>query len=273
MFDEINPNAGLRSLAKLILNSFWGKFGQRNNQSKTLTTKEPQTLFEHFLNPSKCVNQITPINENFISVNWEYLEEIDETLPFVNVCIAAYTTTQARLKLYEYLEKLEERVLYYDTDSIIYISNKCEYDPPTGNCIGDMTDELEEFGTGSYINEFVSGGPKNYAYKIWSTKEQMEKVVCKVKGIRINYENSRLVNFTSMKDLVLKQNKNEKIYVMSNSIRRTLERDVITRKEIKTYRAVSVKRRFDKFDSKPYGYKKFKYFNKAIIFKFYSYST
>lgn len=31
--NEVIKNSGLRSLAKLILNSFWGKFGQKENQS------------------------------------------------------------------------------------------------------------------------------------------------------------------------------------------------------------------------------------------------
>ena len=30
-YDKIQENPGLRSLAKLMLNSFWGKFGQRSN--------------------------------------------------------------------------------------------------------------------------------------------------------------------------------------------------------------------------------------------------
>ena len=34
----------------------------------------------------------------------------------VNVTVAAYVTTQALLKLYEYFSKLGESVLYYDTD-------------------------------------------------------------------------------------------------------------------------------------------------------------
>lgn len=47
--------------------------------------------------------------------------------------------TQARLKLYSFLEKLEERVLYYDTDPVIYISTPGEYDTPLETCVGDMT--------------------------------------------------------------------------------------------------------------------------------------
>ena len=34
--------------------------------------------------------------------------------------IVAFTTWHARLKLYESLDTLEEQVLYYDTDTVIY---------------------------------------------------------------------------------------------------------------------------------------------------------
>ena len=34
--------------------------------------------------------------------------------------------------------------------------------------VGDFTDELEEFDSVSYIEEFVSGGPINYAISVFS---------------------------------------------------------------------------------------------------------
>jgi hypothetical protein len=37
----------------------------------------------------------------------------------INVAIAAYVTTGARLKLYSHLESLGEAVLYCDTDSVL----------------------------------------------------------------------------------------------------------------------------------------------------------
>ena len=46
----------------------------------------------------------------------------------INVAVAAYVTTQARLKLYKLLSKLGNSVLYCDTDSVIYIQNVDE--PP-----------------------------------------------------------------------------------------------------------------------------------------------
>jgi hypothetical protein len=43
--------------------------------------------------------------------------------------IAAYTRAQARLKLYSYLEQLGPRVLYADTDSVVYTSRPGEWTP------------------------------------------------------------------------------------------------------------------------------------------------
>ena len=77
------------------------------------------------------------------------------------MAVPAYATTQARLKLYEYLSKLDDSILYCDKDSFIYIQNVDE--PPKVEAryyLGYLTDELEEFGSGPYIEEFISGGPK-----------------------------------------------------------------------------------------------------------------
>lgn len=256
-YSEVLENPGLRSLAKLMLNSFWGKFGQRENQPKTKIVRTSDEFFSMLANPAVYVNGVLPINENTLVVNWEHREEAFDSLTTVNVVIASYVTTQARLKLYSYLEKLEKRVLYYDTDSVIYVSRPDEFEVPTGEFIGDMTDELESYGPGSYITEFVSGGPKNYAYKVFSTKNQREEIVCKVKGISLNYAASQLINFERIKEMVLTPS--EPVYITSNHIRRTKEHEVVTRSETKIYRPNSTKRKFSEdHSSVPYGYKKFK---------------
>ena len=37
----------------------------------------------------------------------------------------------------------------------------------TGDYLGDLTNELEEYGSGSFIEEFVLGGPKIYAFSVF----------------------------------------------------------------------------------------------------------
>jgi len=106
-------------------------------------------------------------------VSWKYSENNLAAGKNVNVAFSAYLTAQARLKVYEYLNKLGKSVLYCDTDSVIYIQNL--YEPPkveTGYYFGDLTDELEEFGSGSYIEQFVSGGPKNYALSVLTPRQE-----------------------------------------------------------------------------------------------------
>uniref|UniRef100_A0A915JN84 DNA-directed DNA polymerase n=1 Tax=Romanomermis culicivorax TaxID=13658 RepID=A0A915JN84_ROMCU len=62
-----------------------------------------------------------------------------------NAIIAPYTAAQAQLKLYSYIEGLKIRVLYFDTDSIIYLSlvDKQQYQVPTSWYLGERTDELQ----------------------------------------------------------------------------------------------------------------------------------
>lgn len=73
--------------------------------------------------------------------------------------IVAFTTSQARLKLYGALDTLKERVLYYNTDSVIYRWKPGQVDLPLGEFLGEFTDEV----SGDPIVEFVSGGAKNYS--------------------------------------------------------------------------------------------------------------
>ena len=74
-----------------------------------------------------------------------------------NVFIAAFTTSLARLRLYDALDFLGDRVLYCDTDSVIYKTKRCQDKLPLGNFLGQFTDETD----GDVIVEFCSGGAKN----------------------------------------------------------------------------------------------------------------
>lgn len=107
-----------------------------------------------------------------------------------NVFIAVFMTTHARLKLYEALETLQERVLYYHTDSIIYRWRPGQTEIPLGSFLGQFTDELE----GDPIVEFVSGSTKNYGYLTQSGHTE-----CKVRGFSLNYRTKQKLNYETMK--------------------------------------------------------------------------
>ncbi|XP_032236055.2 uncharacterized protein LOC5510896 [Nematostella vectensis] len=158
---EIKKNPGLRSLAKLMLNSFWGKFGQRNKLTKVELVTESKRFFKLLGCRSNVVKNVQMVNEESLEVYYAHGEEFIESAKNTNVVIASFTTAIARLKLYSVLESLQERVLYFDTDSIIYSSKPGDWHPPRGDYLGDLTNDLDE---GEYITIFVSGGPKNYGY-------------------------------------------------------------------------------------------------------------
>ena len=71
----------------------------------------------------------------------------------------------------------------------------------TGDCLGAMK---SEFKPDFHIEEFVSGGPKNYAYRIVDPVTGNGETVCKVRGITLNYSSSQTVNFDIIKALVLR---------------------------------------------------------------------
>jgi hypothetical protein len=106
-----------------------------------------------------------------------------------NVYIAAYVTAYARLKLYEALEILQEKVLYFDTDSVVYCSPTGDHLVPisTSGDLGTWTDE----SPGDFFTEFVSSGPKTYAMKSNSGKHD----ICKSKGFVLSVKNREIFNF------------------------------------------------------------------------------
>ena len=69
----------------------------------------------------------------------------------------------------EYVHSCSGQVLYYDTDSIIYISPTGDHliTPDTSGDLGMLSSELP---VDDYITEFASAGPKTYAIKTASGK-------------------------------------------------------------------------------------------------------
>ena len=178
----------------------------------------------------------------------EFAEQDNKT----NIVIAAFTTAYARLKLYDLLDLLQERVLYYDTDSVIYVHEPGKPDPPLGDYLGDLTDELD---VGDYITTFISGGPKNYAYITNNGKTET-----KIRGITLNYDATKTINIDVMRHLVdshVNCHTEEKVTVENphKITRDKKEKNIVTKKMKKDYRIVYNKRVItENYGTLPYGY-------------------
>jgi len=102
-----------------------------------------------------------------------------------------------------------------------------------------------ELKPSEFIVEFVSGGPKNYAYRL-ITNEGVNSV-CKVRGITLNYHASKLVNFEVMKAMILGQGEPVVNVHTEHKIKRKRRAgwvvELVTEPENKRYRISFFKRR------------------------------
>ncbi|XP_041361864.1 uncharacterized protein LOC121377831 [Gigantopelta aegis] len=248
--NAVKKNPGLRSLAKLCLNSFWGKFGQRLNmkQSSFIHQNNAETFFKMLTDPTKEIVNFHILTDNILQLEYQHKSSFVPEDKKVNIFLATFTTSWARLKLYSFLERMDRHVLYYDTDSVIYVCKPGSYQPVLGDYLGDLTDELD----GDHIVEFVSGGPKNYAYRTSKGKE-----TCKVRGFTLHHTNAQLINFAAIRDMVLSPTRDGSITVTNPGkiSREKRKRKIYNRPENKKYQIVYNKRVILKdLNTLPYGY-------------------
>lgn len=209
--ENMVKNAGKKSGAKILLNSLWGKFGERphyHGYHVTEVGKEDAFMLAlekdwydgnvdityrryngkrtHLVVAYKSATE-----EKLTKYNWK------NHLRTTNIAVAAMVTSHARMRLWKELNKLGERVLYHDTDSIIYERDPTGYNIPIGKYLGEWEDETG----GLPITKFVSTGPKCYSYAIQLPDGQLEEHT-KVKGITLTSRNSRVINYESMCKIV-----------------------------------------------------------------------
>ncbi|CAB4004759.1 Hypothetical predicted protein [Paramuricea clavata] len=160
--------------------------------AKVELIKDPQVYFDYLSSDEINVLDVRFVSDEMVELRYEYNENFVEPNAKTNVVIAAFTTAYARLKLYGVLDQLQERVLYYDTDSVIFVSKPDEPEPPLGPYLGQLTNVLKE----GHITTFISGGPKNYCYKT-----STNKVETKIRGITLNCTAMQKVNFDVIRSL------------------------------------------------------------------------
>jgi hypothetical protein len=104
----VQMNSGLRYISKLLLNSLWGKFGQRNNLTKSLIIRTPADYFQLVLSSKMDIRQILPVSDGMMRVTYLDRESLVKESNTSNVVVALSTTSAARLKLYEYMRMVQQ---------------------------------------------------------------------------------------------------------------------------------------------------------------------
>jgi len=207
---EDASNKGLRALAKLLLNSLWGKLGQRSYGTREWV--QDAARLDFIIKEIEAgrfeLCKLENRESHRVWIQYRVVKDYNN-LTHTAYQLAAFVSMWGRVMLHRKILKVHgQRVLYCDTDSgIIYLRAGDEL-PWTGNNIGDLTDEVPDMVKGKgfvdpYIDEAVFVAPKTYALQIRCSKDPAKiyhKVVCK--GFESSYEATRHLNFYTMKDLV-----------------------------------------------------------------------
>lgn len=90
------------ALAKLMLSSFWGKFGLRSIMQQVDFVDYPAIYFDKLTSDKEEVTTVNYVSDDIVGMRLKYKKEFVETNTKTNVVIAAYTTAQACLNLYPY---------------------------------------------------------------------------------------------------------------------------------------------------------------------------
>jgi hypothetical protein len=77
--ENVKYNPGLRHIAKLCLNSLWGKFSMRNTLAKSEIIIDPSEYFKLIFDHKKEINMILPMSDTTMRLVYkdkkEYCEE------------------------------------------------------------------------------------------------------------------------------------------------------------------------------------------------------
>ncbi len=181
-----------REIAKLYLNSLYGKFGQKHYQKSYQLLKND--------------------DEKDIVLSKKYKLKSNPLIlqyPFIHSEIAGMITSYARLELYLLIERAgPENVYYCDTDSII-TSTKLK----TGNEIGEIKLEHK-------IKNFIALSPKFY-----SIKDENDQEFNFMKGFnnKMDFDFQDFENALTKKDLNKFKNNYEKICSIKENQKRHLQ--------------------------------------------------
>lgn len=259
---DITDNPGLKMIAKMFLNSLWGKMGQQ-------FVRDTATLFTSMVALGELLTGKLQLIKDLhvFSPHLGLLVTRDQPNAYAkvfqgntNVALAVFTAAYGRMHLYRAMVQVQRQLIYFDTDSLIY-----DYQPtnPThrtlghmaGDLLGQFSSELEpdEF----LVGQFVCAGPKCYGYRT-----NKGRSVLKVKGVVLSYKNLTQLDGSVLRELIQKEREPVVLYNYSKIKRVGYNHTIITSTDIKTVQCTYDKRSIiqtdeNTIDTLPIGYEYF----------------
>ena len=257
--EKIEENKAKRFCAKQCTNNFWGKLAENSGAwTRSSFGKTAKDVYDVINHPGKILHNFHIIDDNNVLLEWRDAHAVlSPSSLHESPYLACFTTSFARLKLFELLAAVQKGLLYCDTDSAVFRDDG-DYHLDEGPYVGQLKNELTCSAVSCpgcprqshAIVDFVALGPKNYAYLT-----DTGSTVCKIRGFTLNSECSELLNFHTLKDMA----EGKRAPDLSTP-RVALKRDkshlvVRTVPEPRRYRVDFRKRILQKdFDTLPYGY-------------------
>jgi hypothetical protein len=201
---QYDKNHPLNLIAKILLNSLYGRFGMSEiNIKYEIVSKEEFEL----INLDEILDIVEFDDKFLIGLKSESIEDNSN----ISIGVAAAITAYARIHMSQFKNNPNLKLYYTDTDSIYTDS---ELDPY-------LIDEkiLGKLKLEYVVKEAIFLGPKSYCLKI-----NNDKLITKVKG----FKNTENLTFEDFKDLLVKD-----FYIDKNHNKwfRSLEEGKITIKE------------------------------------------
>jgi DNA polymerase type B, organellar and viral len=176
--DEFEDVPSRRTVSKLMMNAFTGKWGQKEEHTttKTFFTSQAIQCQKLLFNPSMEIKNVRILNENQVTLTYTMKQDAQQAYLRKNDLIVAHITAYGRIMLHEMEHALGDKLIYVDTDSLTHkFITPLPYQ--IGFRAGDLELEMEEG------RKWVCFARKSYAYY------HQNKLVCKQKGITLKQAN------------------------------------------------------------------------------------
>lgn len=175
-----------RQLAKLYLNSLWGKFCQKPHTDNYSTIHGYAEFIAIWNDPNVNRKKVSfrYISSGTWKVKYHLQSDFAKANPKYNIYLSSKVTEVARCQLHRQMLKIgSERILYCDTDSIIFYWPKA-------------AEPLDKFGLGQWVDELPGVVIKKLhalAPKFYHLELEDEETMLKSKGIQMTWANRQKI--------------------------------------------------------------------------------
>ena len=87
-YEDVQYNDAYRSLAKFVLNSFWGRFAMRSNITQNELVSDQHRLVDLLTNEKYVVQDIVPMNEEILLTSYKYSTDAITPQPNLSILVS-----------------------------------------------------------------------------------------------------------------------------------------------------------------------------------------